>query len=77
MKPKLLLLFLFTFFINRAQVQDTLKMTTQDSAVLYSIELKEVIVGNDAIEEERKKILLESFNLMAKNAGINNEIKFT
>lgn len=50
--------FLFTFFINKAQVQDTLKMTQQDSAVLYSIELKEVIVGKDAVEEERKKMLI-------------------
>lgn len=58
MKYVFSIFFLFTFFINRAQVQDTLKMTTQDSAVLYSIELKEVIVGNDAIEEERKKMLI-------------------
>lgn len=42
----------------QAQVQDTLKMTTQDSAVLYSIELKEVVVGADAVDEERKKMLI-------------------
>lgn len=53
------LIFLIVFSLDvKAQVQDTIKMTTQDSAVLYSIELKEVVVGNDVLEEERKKMLI-------------------
>lgn len=51
------------FFITLnlySQEKDTLKVTAQDSAVLYSIELKEVVVGKDdsALDEERKKLLI-------------------
>ncbi|MFD2891162.1 DUF4294 domain-containing protein [Flavobacterium chuncheonense] len=52
-----------TFFLvvglcTNAQIQDTVKVTPQDSAVLYSIELKEIVVGNDRMEEERRKLLI-------------------
>jgi hypothetical protein len=45
----------------KGQVKDTLNVTAQDSAVLYSIELKEIIVtknGASVMSEEQKKILI-------------------
>lgn len=58
MRNILVLFILFYSAVSFAQVQDTLKMTQQDSAVLYSIELKEVVVSVDPLEEERKKMLI-------------------
>ena len=59
MRYFLLAFFLIFSFLVSAQEQDTIKMTKQDSAVLYSIELKEVVVaGNSALDEERKKMLI-------------------
>lgn len=58
MKHYLGILFIFTSWLASAQVQDTIKVTAQDSAVLYSIELKEIVVGNDKLEDERKKLLI-------------------
>jgi len=45
----------------KGQVKDTLNVTAQDSAVLYSIELKEIIVtknGASVMSEDQKKILI-------------------
>lgn len=56
----LYIVLLFSLVIN-AQEQDTLKVTAQDSAVLYSIQLKEIIVtksGVKVLSEEQKKILI-------------------
>lgn len=55
--------FLFIIGINNflwSQEADTLKVTAQDSAVLYSIELKEVVVSREetALEAERRKLLI-------------------
>lgn len=58
MKHHLGILFIFTCWLTSAQVQDTIKVTAQDSAVLYSIELKEIVVGKDKLEEERRKLLI-------------------
>lgn len=58
MKHYLGILFIFTSWLASAQVQDTIKVTAQDSVVLYSIELKEIVVGNDKLEDERKKLLI-------------------
>lgn len=59
MRYFLIAFFLIFSFLVSAQEQDTIKMTKQDSAVLYSIELKEVVVaGNSALDEERKKMLI-------------------
>lgn len=58
MRNILVLFVLFYSAVSFAQVQDTLKMTQQVSAVLYSIELKEVVVSVDPLEEERKKMLI-------------------
>ena len=56
----LYIVLLFSLTI-KGQVKDTLNVTAQDSAVLYSIELKEIIVtknGASAMSEEQKKILI-------------------
>lgn len=56
----LYIVLLLSLKIN-AQVQDTLKVTSQDSTVLYSIELQEVVVtksGVKGVDEERKKVLI-------------------
>ncbi len=45
----------------KGQVQDTIKVTAQDSAILYSIDLQEIIVtksGVVGLDEQRKKILI-------------------
>lgn len=55
---KLLSFFLLTFIsVVYSQEQDTLKVTAQDSAVLYAIDLKEVVVENE-MSAERKKLLI-------------------
>lgn len=54
------ILFLISFVVN-AQTQDSLRISAQDSAILYSIELREIEVSQDGvslIDEERKKILI-------------------
>lgn len=54
------ILFFCSLFVN-AQVQDTLKMTEQDSSLLYSIELKEVVVSKDdvsGVDLEKQKLLI-------------------
>ncbi|WP_430400566.1 DUF4294 domain-containing protein [Flavobacterium sp.] len=56
----LYIVLLFSLTI-KGQVKDTLNVTAQDSAVLYSIELKEIIVtknGASVMSEEQKKILI-------------------
>lgn len=56
----LYIVLLFSLTI-KAQVQDSLKVTAQDSVVLYSIELKEIIVtksGVVGLDEQKKKILI-------------------
>jgi hypothetical protein len=58
----LYIVLLFSVFI-KAQTQDTLKLTQQDSAVLYSIELKEIVVTKDnastaALDEHKKRMLI-------------------
>jgi hypothetical protein len=56
----LYIVLLFSLTI-KGQVKDTLNVTAQDSAVLYSIELKEIIVtknGTSVMSEEQKKILI-------------------
>jgi len=61
MKQIFVTLFLFFFICDYAQVGDTLVATAQDSAVLYSIELKEIVVSKDEIgldEEQRQKLLI-------------------
>jgi hypothetical protein len=63
MKNYTLYIVLLFSFIIKAQTQDTLKISAQDSAVLYSIELKEIdVTKNDAyaseIDAERKRILI-------------------
>ena len=59
---KAVLLFIFICFCNSIEAQeiDTLKVTRQDSAIVYSIELQEVIVSKDeiALDEERRKLLI-------------------
>lgn len=58
------LFFLFTLsfigFSVSGQVQDSIKVTAQDSAVIYSIELKEIVVSKDdaLLEEQRQKLLI-------------------
>ncbi|NJM80073.1 MAG: DUF4294 domain-containing protein [Flavobacterium sp.] len=54
------ILFYLCSFLN-AQELDTIPATEQDSSVLYSIELKEIVVSKDgvsAVDEERKKLLI-------------------
>ena len=58
MKHYLNILFLLVGCFATAQIQDTIKVTSQDSAVLYSIELKEIVVKNDRLEEERRKLVI-------------------
>jgi hypothetical protein len=56
----LYIVFLFSIKVS-SQIQDTVKVTAQDSSVLYSIELKEIeVTKSDAthIDEERKRILI-------------------
>lgn len=56
----LYIILLFSITI-KAQVQDTLKVTAQDSAILYSIELKEVVVTKNGVKvmsDEQKRILI-------------------
>lgn len=61
MKNYIIYIFLFISISIEAQVQDTLRVTAQDSAVLYSIELKEIVVSkNDVVslDDEKKKLLI-------------------
>lgn len=46
--------------VGHAQVQDSIPPTAQDSAVIYSIELREIVVSKDdaALEEQRQKLLI-------------------
>lgn len=56
----LYIVLLFSLTI-KAQVQDTLKVTAQDSAVIFSIELQEIIVtknGVAGLDEQKKKLLI-------------------
>lgn len=59
---RLFFLFILSFlcFTVSSQVQDSIKVTAQDSAVIYSIELREINVSKDdaAIEEQRQKLLI-------------------
>lgn len=59
---KAVLLFVVLCFCHAIQAQeiDTLKVTRQDSAIIYAIELDEVIVSKEetALEAERKKLLI-------------------
>jgi hypothetical protein len=60
MKAVLLFSLLFFCSVTQAQEIDTLKITRQDSAIVYAIELDEVIVSKEetALEAERKKLLI-------------------
>lgn len=61
MRNYTLYIVLFFSLTIKAQVQDTLKVTAQDSAVLYSIELREVVVtksGVNVLSDEQKRILI-------------------
>ena len=62
MAMRLFFLFILSFlcFTASGQVQDSIKVTAQDSAVIYSIELKEIVVSKDdaALEEQRQKLLI-------------------
>lgn len=61
MKKYILYWFFFLPTIIYAQESDTIPATAQDSSVLYSIELKEIVVSKDgvsSIDEERKKLLI-------------------
>jgi hypothetical protein len=62
MAMKLFFLFILSFpcFTASGQVQDSIKVTAQDSAVIYSIELREIVVSKDdaALEEQRQKLLI-------------------
>ena len=61
MKKYLLHTFFFLSLLANAQEQDTIPATAQDSSVLYSIELKEIVVSKErvsSIDEERKKLLI-------------------
>lgn len=62
MAMRLFFLFILSFlcFTASGQVQDSIKVTAQDSAVIYSIELREINVSKDdaAIEEQRQKLLI-------------------
>lgn len=60
---KKIIFFSISFFCSflHAQEQDTIHATAQDSSVLYSIELKEIIVSKDGVstmDEEKKKLLI-------------------
>lgn len=57
MKKLVLIFFLFLNSFVFSQEQDSLKVTAQDSAVLYSLELKEVVVENE-MSAERKRLLI-------------------
>ncbi len=57
MKKLFSIVFLFLVSFVFSQEQDSLKVTAQDSAVLYSFELKEVVVEND-MSAERKRLLI-------------------
>lgn len=57
MKKLLSIFFLLLVSFVFSQEQDSLKVTAQDSAVLYSLELKEVIVENE-MSPERKRLLI-------------------
>lgn len=60
MKLFFLLILSFLCFTASGQVQDSIKVTAQDSAVIYSIELREIVVSKDdaALEEQRQKLLI-------------------
>lgn len=61
MKKHILYSFFFLSSFLYAQENDTIPATAQDSSVLYSIELKEIVVSKDgvsSIDEERKKLLI-------------------
>lgn len=61
MKKYILYGVFFLSTLTNAQESDTIPATAQDSSVLYSIELKEIVVSKDgvsSIDEERKKLLI-------------------
>ncbi|CAM4183593.1 MULTISPECIES: DUF4294 domain-containing protein [Flavobacterium] len=61
MKKYTIIIFLLYTFLANCQVQDTLSITAQDSSLLYSIELKEIVVSKEGISAadlERKKLLI-------------------
>ena len=61
MKNYIICLFVLTSISLKAQVQDTLRMNAQDSTLLYSIQLDEIVVSKNDIsglDEERKKLLI-------------------
>ncbi|NHN25010.1 DUF4294 domain-containing protein [Flavobacterium jejuense] len=61
MKNSIIYIFLFFGISVKAQVQDTLRVTAQDSAVLYSIELNEIVVSKNnvvGLDDEKKKLLI-------------------
>lgn len=66
MLNKLLLsviLFLFSFFSLGQKSTDTLRMTTQDSSIVYSIELREIVFTPDNVynsdEDKKAKLILK------------------
>ncbi|MBF05081.1 MAG: hypothetical protein CMP76_17525 [Flavobacterium sp.] len=61
MKNYIICLFVLTSISLKAQIQDTLRMNAQDSTLLYSIQLDEIVVSKNDIsglDEERKKLLI-------------------
>ena len=61
MKKYTIIISLLYSFLANCQEQDTLSVTAQDSSLLYSIELKEIVVskeGVSAADLERKKLLI-------------------
>ncbi|MVO09507.1 DUF4294 domain-containing protein [Flavobacterium sp. TP390] len=61
MKNYIICFFILISVSLKAQVQDTLRMNAQDSTLLYSIQLDEIVVSkNDVsgLDEERKKLLI-------------------
>ena len=61
MKNYIICFFILISVSLKAQVQDTLRMNAQDSTLLYSIQLDEIVVSKNDIsglDEERKKLLI-------------------
>ncbi|WP_130736838.1 DUF4294 domain-containing protein [Flavobacterium sp. J27] len=61
MKNYLVLFFILIVTSIKAQVEENLQMTAQDSTLLYSIQLEEIVVSkNDVsgLDEEKKKLLI-------------------
>ena len=61
MKNYIICFFILISVSLKAQVQDTLRMNVQDSTLLYSIQLDEIVVSKNNIsglDEERKKLLI-------------------